>query len=352
MKKKATIKDVAAHAGASITTVSRVLSGSDYPVSATLREAILKAADELSYVPNKIGKLLRCGKSHLIGMVVPSITTPFYSQLIAAVQEACVNNDYVLMLYSSHSSKKGEGAAIDALIQNQVDGAVLSLIHWDKSVEKRLDEMGMVYVLFDQPHDEYNGISVDFDFCEAGRVAANYLVDCGNRDIVFASGKLDRPSRKQLMDGFKCVMDERGITFDDSRIIINEMKAEVGTSSVRDYHCGEEIGKKISELDYLPDAVFAVNDMMAIGIIKELEKNDVYVPTDISVMGFDDVEFAEMITPALTTISQSAYQMGEFAMKLLLENMAEKRIGKKSIQINPVLIERNSVKNKNKEENI
>lgn len=346
MNKKATIKDVAAQAGASITTVSRVLSGSDYPVSTELKAAILKAAEDLNYVPNKIGQCLRGGKSHQIGVVVPSITSPFYSQLIAAVQKECVNNDYVLMLYSSHSNEKGEREAIDGLIQNQVDGAVLSLIYWDESVGKRLDEAGIEYVLFDQIHDDYEGTSVDFDFYEAGRLAAGYLIDCGNRHIVFASGTLDRPSRKQLLKGFKSTMAERGIPFEDDFLIINEKRATVGASSVRDYRCGEEIGKKILSLEYLPEAVFAINDMMAIGIMKELEKNEIYVPADISIMGFDNVEFAEMITPALTTISQSAYQMGKLAMELLIENIVAKRKGKKSILMHPVLVERNSVRNK------
>lgn len=348
MRRKATIKDVAVRAGASITTVSRVLSGSDYPVSAELRAVILRSAEELNYTPNKIGQLLRGGKSHQIGVVVPSITSPFYSQLISAVQDECVTNDYVLMLYSSHSNQKGEMECIEALIQNQVAGAVLSLLYWNKEIGKRLDEAGIEYVLFDQPHEEYDGASVDFDFFEAGKMAAKYLITNGNRDIAFASGVLDRPSRKQLLEGFKNVLKEEEISWDDDLLLINSVKKISGASSVRDYRCGEEIGKKILNLEYIPDAIFAINDMMAMGIIKELNKNGVFVPADISVMGFDNVELSEIFSPALTTISQSAYQMGKSAMELLIENMDGKKKDKKSILMTPVLVERNSVRIKHK----
>lgn len=345
-KKKATIKDVAARANTSITTVSRVLSGSDYPVKEELKAAIIEAAEVLNYKPNVFGQLLRGGLNRQIGVVIPSITNPFYSQLIAAVQKECMDHDYVPILYSSHNSRHAEQSCIDTLIQSQVAGAILSLIHWDEGVGKVLDDAGIPYVLFDQPHDDYSGSAVDFDFYSAGKMAATYLVQNGHQEIVFASGTIDRPSRKKLFAGFRDALDACDVVFRDEDLVLYSTKERTGASAMKDYQCGQELGRMILDMEYIPDALFTVNDMMAIGIIKQLETNGVHIPTDISVLGFDNVEFGEMIVPALTTISQSAYRTGELATNLLFEQLEGGRVHKKKVLLEPALIERDSVRKK------
>ncbi len=346
MKKKATIKDVAAKANTSITTVSRVLSGSDYPVKEELKAAILEAAKELNYKPNVFGQLLRGGTNRQIGVMIPSITNPFYSQLIAAVQKECTDNDYVPILYSSNNSPNMEKFYIDTMIQSQVAGALLSMIHWDESIGKSLDDAGIPYVLFDQPHDDERGASVDFDFYSAGKMAAEYLVRNGHQEIAFASGTIDRPSRKKLFAGFCDILDKCGIRFREENLLLCSTKERTGASAMKDYLCGQELGNMVLGMEFMPDALFTVNDMMAIGIIKQLEMNGVHVPSDISVLGFDNVEFGEMIVPALTTISQSAYQTGELASGLLFEQLGGNARTQKKVLLEPVLIERDSVRKK------
>ena len=345
-KKKATIKDVAARANTSITTVSRVLSGSDYPVKEELKSAIMEAAEALNYKPNVFGQLLRGGMNRQIGVVIPSITNPFYSQLIAAVQKECMDNGYVPILYSSHNSLHAEQSCIDTLIQSQVAGALLSLIHWDEGIGKALEDAGIPYVLFDQPHDGYHGAAVDFDFYSAGKMAGEYLIGNGHQEIVFASGTIDRPSRKKLFAGFRDTLGRYDVGFREENLVLNPTRERTGASAMKDFKCGQELGRQILDMEYIPDALFTVNDMMAIGIIKELEMNGVHVPIDISVLGFDNVEFGEMIVPALTTISQSAYRTGELAAGLLLEQLEGKGVHTKKVLLEPVLIERDSVRKK------
>lgn len=345
-KKKATIKDVAAKANTSITTVSRVLSGSDYPVKEELRAAILAASEALNYKPNLFGQLLRGGTNREIGVVVPSITNPFYSQLIAAVQKECVDNQYVPILYSSYNRTGMESFYIDTLIHSQVAGALLSLIHWDDSIGQALDDAGIPYVLFDQPHDGYEGNSIDYDFYGGGVMAAEYLIQAGHRDIVFASGPIDRPSRNKLLQGFEETMKQNGIPFEPEQLVLYFPKEEEEASAMKDYQCGQELGKLIMGLEYIPDAVFTVNDMTAIGIIKHLETNGVQVPADISVLGFDNVEFGEMIVPSLTTISQKAYQTGELAMNVLWDCLERKGGKARTVMLEPELVERGSVRKK------
>lgn len=343
-KKKATIKDVAARANTSITTVSRVLSGSDYPVKEELKASILAAAEALHYKPNLFGRLLRGGKNRQIGVVVPSITNPFYSQLLAAVQKECMDNGYMPIFYSSHNHLNTERTYIDMLIQAQVAGALLSLIHWDEAIGRALEEAGIPYVLFDQPHDEYEGAAIDFDFCRSGRMAAEYLIENGHRELAFATGPMDRPSRKKLFDGFQDAMEERNIGLKEENLLVSTTLKMKGASAMRDYQRGQELGRMVLSMEHIPDALFTVNDMMAIGIIKQLETNGVRVPSHISILGFDNVEFGEMIVPALSTISQSAYRIGELATCLLMEGLDGRTAWKRRELLEPVLVERESVR--------
>lgn len=344
IKKKATIKDVAARAGTSVTTVSRVLSGSDYPVKEELKASIMAAAEALHYKPNLFGRLLRGGKNRQIGVVVPSITNPFYSQLLAAVQKECMDHGYMPIFYSSHNHLKTERSYIDMLIQAQVAGALLSLIHWDEETRMALEEAGIPYVLFDQPHDGYEGAAVDFDFYSAGRMAAQYLTGVGHRELVFASGPIDRPSRQKLFDGFRDAMKDHGLTLRDENLLVCAALKMKGASAMRDYQRGQELGRMVLAMDHIPDGIFTVNDMMAIGMIKELEMNGIHVPSQISILGFDNVEFGEMIVPALSTISQSAYPTGELAAGLLMECLEGQGAWKRRLLLEPVLIERESVR--------
>lgn len=345
-KKKATIKDVAEMAHVSIATASRVLSGSDYPVKEELKSAILAAARKLDYRPNVFGQLLRGGRNKQIGVVVPSISNPFYNQLFAAVQKVCMDQGYVPILYSSHSDWDMEKHYIDMLIHYQAAGALLSLVGWEEGMQKRLEEAGVPCVLFDQPHEDPKVSSIDFDFYSGGRLAAEYLIGAGHREIVFATGTVDRPSRKKLLEGFQAGMELRGCSFGEDQLVVHHTGRESGASAMKDYRCGQELGEKILERPYLPEAVFAINDMMAIGIIKKLETSGVHVPVDISVLGFDDVEFGEMIVPALTTISQSAYRTGELAAEMLFESMEQGSGMKRRLMLEPVLVERDSVRRK------
>ncbi len=345
-KKKATIKDVAGVAHVSIATASRVLSGSGYPVKAELKSAILAAAQKLDYRPNVFGQLLRGGTNKQIGVVVPSISNPFYNQLFAAVQKACIDQGYMPILYSSHSDRSMEQYYIDMLIHYRVAGALLSLMGWEAGMRTRLEEAGIPCVLFDQPHEDPEVSSIDFDFYSGGKLAAEYLIGAGHQEIVFATGAVDRPSRKRLLAGFQAGLELGGCSFGEEQLVVHCVGKGTGASAMKDYQCGQELGEKILERPYIPDAVFAVNDMMAIGIIKKLETSGIHVPVDISVLGFDNVEFGEMIVPALTTISQSAYRTGELAAEILFESVAGGSRIKKKLMLEPVLVERDSVRRK------
>ena len=255
-----------------------------------------------------------------------------------------MDNDYVPILYSSHNNPQTERSCINMLIQAQVAGVLLSLINWDEGINNALDEAGIPYVLFDQPHDDYDGAAIDFDFYSSGKLAAEFLIGNGHRELAFASGPMDRPSRKKLFEGFQDAMADHGMELKEENILVTAAARKSGASAMKDYQRGQELGSMVLERKRIPDALFTVNDMMAIGIIKQLQTHDVHIPADMSILGFDNVEFGEMIVPSLTTISQSAYRTGELAAKLLMECLDGARAWKKRVLLEPVLVERESVR--------
>lgn len=342
--KKCTIVDVARAAGTSTATVSRVLSGSDYPVSDQLRQKVMQVTRELNYKPNLIGKMLQSGLSEKeIGVVLPSIVNPFYGSLMSAVEEECAQRAYVPLLCLSQNSDKLETKHIEMLGQKQVAGILLSCMHMDEAFMERLRRLEIPCVLFDQTYEEYPGLNVGFDFYEGGRMATQYLIQCGHRGIAFASGPIDRRSRKQRLEGYKAALRENGIRFNSKRLFLCS-GGDRDDGENTEFHNGYQLGRMILDSEYLPDAVFVINDMTAMGMIQCLKEHGVYVPADVSVIGFDNIYISDFIEPALTTISQPSHEMGRQAARMLLDAIEQPNCVQENVVMQPTLIERRSVR--------
>ena len=222
-------------------------------------------------------------------------------------------------------------------------GILLSSIHLDDTFLKPLQESDIPFVLFDQPCDTYSGDSVSFDFYKAGYIATEYLLNCGHRDIAFASGPIDRLSRKQLLAGFKQALRDKGVRFNQRRLILNSDAAS-NVDAEHDTYCGQQLAAAMLQDDYLPDAVLAVNDMIAIGIIKYMESQGVYIPVDLSVIGMDNIYISELVVPALTTVNQPAGETGRLAANILMDRVEAKQSKPQQVVLQPALIERDSVR--------
>lgn len=342
--RKCTIVDVARAAGTSTATVSRILSGSDYPISAQLRKKVMQVAQDLNYKPNLIGKMLQSGVGEKeIGVVLPSIVNPFYGSLMSAVEEECVQRSYVPILCLSQNSSRLESQHIEMLGQKQVSGILLSCMHMDEALMDKLRRLEIPCVLFDQTYEEYPGLNVGFDFYQGGLLATRYLIQCGHRDIAFASGPMDRRSRKQRFEGYKAALRKNGIRFNSKRLLLYEGSTDAGAEN-SEFRNGYELGKMLLQGECLPDAVFAINDMTAIGMIQCLKINGVYVPADISVIGFDNIYISDFVEPALTTISQPSYEMGRKAARMLLDAIEQPGCAQENVVMEPTLVERRSVR--------
>ena len=343
MQKEPTVCDIAKKAGVSSATVSRVLSGSDYPVSRNVRTKILHIAEQVHYKPNVFGQMLRGSTNKEIGVIVPSLSNPFYAELISTVEHECIKRGYVPIICSSQNQVHLETKHLDMLQRKQVAGLLLSSIHLAGAFLKTLRAVSVPFVLFDQPYGYGEIDSVSFDFFSAGYMAARFLFDMGHKDIVFASGPLDRFSRKRLFEGYKSAFKEKHRRFSSQNIVLTVFEDQTDGFD-KDYYCGQYAANVLLKRQYLPDAVFTVNDMMAIGLIKRFEKDGVRVPSDISVVGCDNIPFSEMFVPALTTIDQSAVETGRLSVNILLDRIENKPVHVSQVILQPKLLERESVR--------
>ncbi len=342
-KKRATILDIAREAGVSTATVSRVLNNVDYPVKESARRLIREVAERLHYRPNIFGQMLKGGSNRIIGIIVPSITNPFYAQLVSDVEGHCIAAGYAPIICSSYNSPQMELRHLETLLRQQVAGIMLSTINNNAAFVGKLETSPAPLVLFDQPLEGFAGSGVAFDFRAGGQTATRHLVACGHRRIAFASQSVDRASRRLIFEGYREALRESGIrpTGDCVFTVADDPEAE---GEIRDYRHGRLLARNILDKPYLPDAIVASNDMIAIGILNALSEQGVSVPNDVSLIGFDDIGFASMIPPGLTTVRQSTAKTAELAAAILFGRID--RPGKRAVvrAVEPELIERGSVR--------
>lgn len=346
--RRPTILDIARLARVSPATVSRVLNDTDYPVKQELRERIREAARQLNYRPNIFSQILKGGTSREIGIIVPDLLNPFYAQLVSAVARQCVAHGFAPIVCSSFDSPKLEDRQIDILLRQQVAGIILSSISDNEDSLKKLAEPGAPpLILFDQSHEGFGGNIVSFDFFKGGYMAANYLIQCGHRNIAFVSHTLDRSSRKQIYDGFCKALSDAGIELTKEMVLIRPAQQDVDGDV--DFNNGRALAQMLLECNRLPDAVMAINDITAIGIMDSLAQQGIKVPRDLSIIGFDNIPMSAMVSPALTTIHQPALETGRKAVDLLFKYIADPDLPPTQITIQPELVVRQSVKKRKKQ---
>ncbi|MDF2660704.1 MAG: transcriptional regulator, LacI family protein, partial [Paenibacillus sp.] len=337
MKKSLTIHDIAKMAEVSSATVSRVLSNSSYPVSPELRSKILRIAKEANYVPNMLGKQLKTKTSMTIGVIIPTITNTFYSSVILGVEEIARKNNYQVLLCNSFQDPVLEDKYIQAMFEKQVRGLVISSISSDKKQLKHFIDMGLNVVALDQKVEMEEVCQVDFDYRKGGVMATRHLISKGHKKIAYVTAPLDRPSRVSIYDGYASAMKEAGL---------EPVVVEAGNetySGTYEFENGKALTRKLLAGGERPSAVFACNDMTAFGVVNELNGQGFKVPDDVSVMGFDGIDFGQMITPPLSTVLQPTYEMGRLACNMLLDMLIDGKKPDIGIMLQPKLLERESV---------
>ena len=322
--KKATIYDIAKKTGTSTATVSRVLSSSGYPVKEETRKKILKTAKELNYTPNIIGRMLKKNDSRDIGVIIPTISNPFYPQVVLGIEMEARQKGYNILLCNSLRDPAIEKKYIETLYQKQVKGIIISSAG-DNGNDEFLQEMqwmGLRIITID--HD-IKGIGcgmVGFDYKKGGMIATEYLISCGHRNITFITSPLTRASRRDTMEGYRQALMNNGIEAREENILVGEREEEYKSADYQ-FESREMMVRIMLQLDEKPSAIFAVNDMTALAAIEYLVNCVFDVPGDISVIGFDNIEVSSMVNPPLTTVHQPAFETGKLAFGMLLESFED-----------------------------
>lgn len=342
MKKRVTIHDIARLSGTSSATVSRVLSNSSYPVSNELRQKIRQVAEEYHYIPNMVGKQLKTHQNMTIGAIIPTISNPFYSSVMQGIEEIARKNNYHVFLCNSLQNPRIEDEYVKTLFENQVKGLIISSISNNKDQLRHLIGLGLNVVAIDQRIDIPEVRQIEFDYRQGGYMAVKHLIEQGHRSIAYVSSPLDRHSRQSIYQGYCEALEEAAIAPRDGWIQIATDEA-TQDDGIYEFKNGRKMTRNLLQANELPTAIFACNDMTAFGVINELDAHGMRVPDDMSVVGFDNIEFSQMVTPPLTTVRQPDYDMGRLACTMLL-GMMEGEQTDENVLLLPELIERKSVK--------
>ncbi len=344
VSKRTTIYDIAKAVGTSAATVSRVLSNSGYPVSDEIRRKILHTANEMNYSPNMVGRMLKKSETRDIGVIIPTVTNPFYTRVILGIEMEAGKRGYNVLLCNSFRNKDAEEKYIKTLYQKQVGGIIISSITRQHSLIAHLQNHGVQIVTFDQELTDLKCARVGFDFIKGAMMAVEYLIQSGHRNIAFAASPLTKKSRADILEGYRMALFKHGIQIYDDYIIISEREEE-STDSSYEFENGRLLASRLIDIAGRPTAVMCVNDMTAYGIIQELVNRGIRVPDDISVIGYDNLEFSSMVNPPLTTVNQPSVETGIIAARLLIDRMEGRMEDDICLSLEPSLILRNSVKN-------
>lgn len=343
-RKAPTINDIAQAANTSTATVSRVLSGSDYPVSAAMREKVKQIAKEFHYTPNLLGRMLKKNETNDIGVIIPTIQNPFYTEVLIGIEMEAKKNGYDILLYNSFRNVQSERRHIKKLCQKQVKGIIISSVDSNPEVMNEFLQTGGTVVLFDQDVDFPGCIKIKFDFIKASRMAVDYLISMGHKNIAFLSSPLVLKSRRDNLEGYKQALAAHNIHFRQENILISEKELDI-ENGMYEFENGKELAKLFISLKERPTAIFTVNDITAFGIIQKLASGGISVPDDVSVIGFDNIEISNMINPPLTTVNQPSYETGRIAGKMLIDSLGEKVMDSNfTVSLEPSIVIRKSVR--------
>ncbi len=324
------MKDVAKLAGVSSSTVSRVIN-QNIPVDEQTKKRVDAAIKKLNYRPNLLAKGLRLRSSHFIGLVVPEfIPLHAFANIIKYTEESAVRHDFSLILGNHHDNPDIEEQFIDSLIRRNVDGIIFSRVSDESRVLRILHERNIPIVVIDRVLEDENVPSVVLNNYHAGELAAEHLVNLGHKHVACISGPLNIRLCRERIKGFRRVLTEHDIAFGDDLIYEGDFKLEGGMKGT------EALLRNHKEIT----GIWAHNDVMAAGVIKELDKNGINVPENISVIGMDDVSLATIMTPALTTIEQPFKEMSEKAVEMIVMQKEGKLLSDKTIIVEPSLIVR------------
>ncbi|AYG61235.1 LacI family DNA-binding transcriptional regulator [Rhizobium jaguaris] len=306
--------DVAVAAGVSVATVSAAVNGTA-PVSKKLRERIEQAIQEIGYKRNAVARSLKMGTTTTVGLVVADITNPFFTDVVAVIQDVLHRAGYAVMLCCTDESASLQEEQISLLLDRMVDGLIIAAAGDDDGLRRHLRGTNTPVVLIDRLCHDLDADAVVVDNEDAVKSATKYIIDLGHRNIGYISGSLSTSTGRDRLAGYRAALQEAGIEYGDEFVRLGNFRAKDAYTATM---------QLLTRPDR-PSAIFAANNLMVIGVMKAIRDAGLDCPGDISVAGFDDFPWADVFQPNLTTIAQPVQAIGEQAAELILSRVADKK---------------------------
>lgn len=336
LEHKVTISDIARELNTTAATVSRALS--NHPsISIKTKEAVQKTATRLKYKKNTIAASLQSGKTNFIGVIIPSAEITFFGSVIHGIESIANLNGYNILIYQSNENMEHEAKGIETFLSARVDGILASIskntTDFNHFLEVKARNIPLVF--FDRTNDNLGLPSVVIDDFKGAFLATEHLIKQGYKRIAHITAAQHIKIWNTRLKGYKKALATYKIPFDPELIYVGDISVESGKEAVKFFF----------DKPNPPDAIFAVEDFTALGVIKELKDRKVKIPEEVGVIGFANELFAEHITPALSTVDQQTVLMGKESIKLLLELISGKEkieSSKRKVVLEPIPIFRKS----------
>lgn len=306
------MRDVAERAGVSVTTVSHVVNNTR-KVNPETRDRVEQAMLALGYRPNVLARSLRRGQSQTIGIILPDNTNPYFAEVVRGIEDSSFFQGYSVILCNSDNDLEKERLYTNVLMEKQVDGVIFVAAGSSGKNIENLAKLGVPHVLVDRRVPEIEADYVLADNQGGGFLATNHLIALGHRDIACLAGPQGVKLSSERIEGYRQALQMSEIPFDPGWVVEGDFQ----------YQSGYESARRLFGSQPAPSAIFACNDLMAIGVYRYVHERGLSIPRDLSIVGFDDIRLAAFTNPPLTTIRQAKHEMGSLAARLLLERMAQ-----------------------------
>ena len=332
-----TIHDIAKEAKVSIATVSRVLNNKP-DVSEETREKIKNIIRENNYNPNEVARGLVWHKTDTIGLVIPSITNPFFPEVAKGIEDEARKNGYSVLLSTTENNKIREKEIIQVMKAKNVDGLIGSLTENKiNNIEKLVGE-NISLIQIDRKIPDLDFPSVTIDNKLSGYLATIHLIKLGHKKIAHITGESNVKNTQDRLIGFKNALQENDLFY-------NKEWIKFGNPNIED--SGYKKMKELLHQKNQPTAVFFGNDIMAVDAYKAILEHGLKIPEDISIIGHDNIRLSSLIQPSLTTINQPKYELGKSAVQIMINKIQNEQKEVEDIILKPELIIRKSTKKLN-----
>jgi LacI family transcriptional regulator len=329
-----TLRDVAHVAGVHPSTASRALNEATRPlVNASTVGRVLDAAEQLGYQPNSMARGLKMSRTFTAGMIVPDLTNPLFPPMARGIEDGLQGSGYTLVIANTDNDLDKERAIVEALVNRRVDGLAMATARRHHGLLQELDASGVPYVLVNRSAEHASAPSVVSDDHAGIGLAVRHLIGLGHRRIAHVAGPQQTSTGFSRHRSFRWWMDNEGAEFDPDLVVFADWFQE---------EPGARAMTELLDRQTTFTALVAANDLIALGCYDVLRERDVRVPDDVSIVGYNDIPFADQFNPPLTTVRIGSYEIGLKGAELLLEAIRDQEQTSMSVPIPPSLVVRRS----------